>query len=480
MDSTKNTTCLLLLDLPPAAFCGIDLLSFTTSPRFRGIKVLPVGWHFVFAGITSSFSIRQGAWLYVKDSHDVSPQLFVQKWDAGAEELIEETDEQAMLTWRANLGSIWREGLTPYRQSAAAATRIENEVILEKPDWPRMTDCITDTLLSRIIGAPPTQNHWTLTSASSAPEDSDVIPGLSREESTAPSEEELSFSPVDLKQTWRQGAIGPERTEAARDRSWALSQLIENHCRSPLEIIGELQFTFLMVLLLNNNSCLLQWRRLISLLLTCKSAVVEQSEFFVRVLTALKLQLEHCQDAEGGLFDFSDEGGTMLKNLLKKFRQGLEQHAEKAPLDVMDELDELEKYLKSEYRWLMNGPHVQRGLLELEDGEQVDMDMEGADEEEETGDYAPTFVDLTPEQARQLTQEKIVNPPLTLNQKITTRSESPFAGNNEWDDDRDHGNMDARFKEPRMSADKFSCELTQRSWKCSKVTAEEQQGVTTN
>ncbi|KAL1390865.1 AAR2 protein-domain-containing protein [Phyllosticta capitalensis] len=263
---------------------------------------------------------------------------------------------------------------------------------------------MTPEMLFRILGDDATPDHWTLTSASSAARDMDDIPGLSKEQSAFHPERELRFLPVNLKQTWREGATGRERTDAARDRSWALGELVEQHCarQDEDEIIGEMQFTFLMVLTLNNNSCLEQWRRLLELLFTCKSAVVERPGLYVKLLQLLRLQLKRTQDAEGGLFDLSEEGATLLKSLLRRFRKALDELQGPQKSDVMDELDELEEFLKSEYGWQLDDAFVRRGMLELEDGEQVEMDVAGYDEDDETGEYAPMMVELTAEQKKSL------------------------------------------------------------------------------
>ena len=403
MDNSSSKACVLLLNLPSGAFCGIDLLSFTTSPRFHGIKYLPPGWHFVFTGVTNSFSLRHGVWFHVDDgcSETSSQQLFVFKWKAESEELVQEPNEAEMLRWRANLGKLWREALTPYRQSAAGS-RTEDEhgtAFEDKYDWSKLTNCISTNLLDKILGI-NRWSTWSLTSAGSAARDYDHIPGLSNEDVDAHHERDLGFYPVDLKQTWREGAVGRERTEAAQDRSWALSNLIQHHCSSPKDLLGELQFCFLMVLTLNNNSCLEQWKRLLLLMLTCKSAVVKQPSFFEEFLACLLLQLEHCQDTEGGLFDLSEEGSSLLGSNLKKFRQGLDQYSGAGKQDVIDELDELEDYLKREHGWYSNEPQVRRGMIDLEDGERIEMDLNGADEEDETGEYAPTVVDLYPNQSK--------------------------------------------------------------------------------
>ena len=384
---TTNTACVLLLNLTPSALGGIDLLSFTTSPRFKGIKNLPPGFHFVFCSTTSELSVRHGAWFRVQESKAHTQPLFIKKWDPATEQLEDETDPAEQLRWRANLGSIWRESLTPYRQSAS------QEPAEEKNDWPLLTDSISEELLSRILGG-----MQSLTSASSAKQDLESIPGLSGSE--AQPEKELTVLPIELKRTWRPGATGRERTQAALDHSWYLNDIIEKHCKdqNEMEILGEMQFCFLMVLSLNNYSCLEQWKRILGLLFTCSEAVVQRSDFYAKFISTLRLQLENCGTVEGGLFDLSDESGSLLKQLLHKFKLGLKELSGLGKSDVMDELDELENYLRGEHGWQIDSDFVRKGLLELEDGEKVEMEVPGYEEEDESGEYAPMIVDLTPEQ----------------------------------------------------------------------------------
>jgi A1 cistron-splicing factor AAR2 len=111
----------------------------------------------------------------------------------------------------------------------------------------------------------------------------------------------------------------------------------------------------------------------------------------------------HCKDSEGGLIDLADEGGSLLKSLLTRFRKGLDaQPRVEEVQDVLDELDDLEAYLRDEHGWQFGGSFAKSGVLDLEDGEQVRMDTTAYDEEDETGEWAPQIVDLTPEQAQLL------------------------------------------------------------------------------
>lgn len=405
MDPASQTHCVLLLNLPANALGGIDLLSFTITPRFKGVKNLPPGLHFAFAASDASLSVRHGAWFYVTPGGG-PPQVFIKKWNLQTEDLVAETSQTELLKWKANLGAIWKESLTPYRQTVQAGDTAEDDAAEESSDWGELTSRISQTLLTRICGLNP--DHWALTSASSAAQDLESIPGLEASNSALHPEKELRFFPVDLKQTWREGATGRERTEAAQDRSWALGDLIEKHgiSRDPrsrdLEILGELQFCFLMVLTLNNNSCLEQWKRLLSLLLTCRTAVTDRFHLFLELMRTLRLQLSHCGDMDASMFDLNEHGGGFLRPLLRKFRKGLDDVDGKRKSDIMDEFDDLQEFLQKEFRWQLDDSYVKRGMLELEDGEQVEMDMNGADEDDETGDFAPTIVELTPAQLKKL------------------------------------------------------------------------------
>ncbi|KAL4871894.1 AAR2 protein-domain-containing protein [Aspergillus spectabilis] len=207
--------------------------------------------------------------------------------------------------------------------------------------------------------------------------------------------------------TWREGAIGRERTEAARDKSWALGEIIQSSRFDPAgggdaegeaQVLGELQFTFLMGLTIMNYSCLQQWKRLLRLILTCRRAIVDRASFMADVLRLLLLQLQRCDDLEGGLFDQMGaeegrEGSEFLRKLLKGFRIALYEILEDAegPSPVRVEFERLEGWVKSEYDWELNRDAVLRkGMVQLEDGEEVELEMI----QDEEDDYAPVVVDL--------------------------------------------------------------------------------------
>lgn len=458
--SILPTPTILIPALPPKTFIGINLVTFTSTANFHGIRDLPPGWHFLYSGSTEALSLRSGGWFYVGGgstgtaagnkggevalrTESAPAEVFIWKWDPDTETLVplkgdNDAERKEVLRYKANLGVVWQAGglfrfrsrVTPSQTKPQTgqdeqAEHAQEEEEEEQEDegrrnWTDLTCYLSPSLLSRITGEPEVdadaRPRWMVTSASTAQEDSDDIPGLASSNPTpgtetsscandavAKEERDLAFLPIELKRTWREGATGRERTEAAQDRSWALGDLIKRYSNTDkptdekegeLQILGEIQFTFLMALTLLNFSCLQQWKRLLQLILTCRSAIAEREVFMRDVIRLLLLQLQRCDDLEGGLFAIdADEGGEFLQGWLVKFSRSVDEVAG-AGSAVKTELDKLETWVKDEYGWELHPEGiVRRGMLRLEDGEEVEMDVPD-DEDEETGEYAATVVDL--------------------------------------------------------------------------------------
>jgi A1 cistron-splicing factor AAR2 len=449
MSSFQPTPTILLPHLPAKTLVGLDLLSFTSPEQFYGISDLSQGWHFLYTGTTENFSLRCGAWFYVGDIRQVESarsqpnddataqeivksqsrepaEIRIWKWNPEVEAilpLMSDTDSNKLeiMRWKANLGGLRQMGaLFSYKSAAThdADQETETASFPKQKDWARLTSHLSPQILSRILGEAHWDDDgrpsWTVTSANSAARDAEVIPGVTAQESSEEAgefgnsektEKELRFLPVDLKRTWREGAIGRERTEAAQDRSWALGDLIDQSSSSSKpsagqktgesHILGELQFCFLMILTLMNYSCLEQWKRLLGLIFTCRSAIRERESFFRDVLQLLLLQLRHCEDVVGGLFEMDgDYDANFLRKLLTNFRQLMEEALEGHDSLVKRDMDALEKWVRENYGWeLRKGSIMRRGLVQLEDGEEVELAMIGADEDDESGEYAPVVVD---------------------------------------------------------------------------------------
>ncbi|EXJ92877.1 hypothetical protein A1O3_01431 [Capronia epimyces CBS 606.96] len=406
--SPASAPTVLLLSLPPKTLVGIDLLSFNSSPNFHGITNIPYGVHFVYTGTHASLSIRQGRWLRLTAN---GPQSLVLRWNSDTEtlDLLDHDSKMA----QSAIASVSSQGMVDYtalqdatsdlatRESEANTTSGRpSEERSESTDWPQLSSHISRRLFERVLSS-----EWVVSSVSSAPSDTEQIPGLSHlEANNALHQLPLNLLPINLKQTWDGGDIGRTRTDRARDRSWYLGHLIDSltppkvdRALGAKEVLAELQFCFLMVLTLANYSCLEQWKRLLSVLLTSQSALLEVEAYFVEVVKILSIQLRHVDDVEGGLFELRDENASAwLRMLWGRFR-GLVDEAyadekEKGKA-LRKEVDALQKFLQGRYSWQNERDILRRGMVQLEDGESVELAMQGADEDEETGEYAPLVVE---------------------------------------------------------------------------------------
>ncbi|RMD41994.1 hypothetical protein DV735_g3116, partial [Chaetothyriales sp. CBS 134920] len=409
--ASSPSSILLFLNLPSKSFVGLDLLSFESSPNFHGITNVPPGFHFLYASPNASLSIRHGRWLKIPPPprppppRRNQPVVFVFRW-IGVDEclrLLPANGAEAAAATRAIPSLHAAQGLVEYQ---AGDDTNGGGRRAAPSDWARLVSHVDEAVLNHILPPAADAADWTLTSVSSAPEDTEDIPGLSHLEASSvlAGETKLSFVSVNLKQTWPAEAIGRERTDGARDRSWYLGNLIDalvpqqqpgggSRQAGARALLGELQFCFVMVLVLANYSCLEQWKRILSVILTCQTALGQIEPFFVEVIKLLRLQMAHVDDVDGGLFELRDESSSSwLRLLIRKFRSSVEEQTKDGE-PLWKELDAFEAFMKDHYNWDSGRNWLKRGTVELEDGDKVELTVDGADEDEETGEYAPVIVE---------------------------------------------------------------------------------------
>lgn len=140
---------ILIPHLPAKTLVGIDLVTFTSTPNFHGIRDLPNGWHFLYTGTTESLSLRSGGWFYVGDisvfdeshngtivtasSRSLGSDIFVWKWNSETESLellraSSDADRQEAMRHKANLGAVWqRGGLFRYRSRVSSSRTSQSQ-----------------------------------------------------------------------------------------------------------------------------------------------------------------------------------------------------------------------------------------------------------------------------------------------------------------------------------------------------------------
>lgn len=372
--TAPNTGTILLLSLPTKSHVGIDLSSFTSTATFSGLKLLPPGLHHLWISPYPSLTLRSSFWL-----HCTFGSTQTLRYDAETESLHDAPADAPPIT-----PELWTHSLTAYRQRDPSS----NTETPSPAAWELLTAHVTPDLLTALLGPLWCCSTTTTSSAPDAEDDDDAshLPGTHTPEDTP----RLAFTPIDLKRTWPATAVGRERTEMARDRSWALGDVRR---RQPCGLLGEFEVAFVACYFLGNFVAARQWRAVVALVLTCRTAAVEKEhkEFFVGFVQVLRRQLEVLDGGDEGGFlgqEAMDEVLRLLRGFVKMLRE--EEEDGNGGREVGEAVAELGRWAEKRLDWVLDTREVlRRGMVMTEEGDMVEIEDEGLEEEEERGEYAP-------------------------------------------------------------------------------------------
>ena len=380
MEAYRTTTTLILLDMPSGVSVTFDTFTFSTTPTFRGIKLIPDGIHLLTYGLDKSGLGMRSGFFFLGKPGNVSAW----KWDKKVEQLhrIQEQVEGAALQERL-------QSLHPYLTPIPAQS---NDA---KTTWSDLICYITVDMLNRIL-----PKDWMYTSQTSSTNDeaTDQLASLP----SSKSEEILNFTSVNLKRTFNPHAIGRERTDQILDKSYYLDTLLKT-LPDELSLLGEFQLSFLTVLYMNNFSGFETWKNIFTVFCGCKAALTLRERLFRNFVTVLRHQFDMC--SEETFNEVIIEGNFVAENLkvytplqIWKFANCFQNLN-----SAIEELDpkssalqfsfaQLIQLLGAKFNWdPIYGPATKKGAVVNDPG----IDENGWDRED--GDYAPVVVDIPSE-----------------------------------------------------------------------------------
>lgn len=249
--------------IPPGSQIGLDLHSWQSGPRFRGLRGVPAGLHCLHLTIAEIVTTKYALWLDLVDGDTLAF-----KWDRGRETLEEIEASYDLST----------------KDTTAFAVFLIQCPAEEDRDWASITQRITPELIAEII--PLRQLLTSSTSSNTDPSSSD-LDGLQRI-SDLDEEPEFKFCAVDLKRSWPKGAVGREVTEMALDKTWLLQDTLRR-IGGENKFLGQFEFCFISVLLYSSFAAFEQWNQLSKLTTTAKTAVTKLPSFFCTFLALLQV-----------------------------------------------------------------------------------------------------------------------------------------------------------------------------------------------
>ncbi|XP_047237634.1 protein AAR2 homolog isoform X2 [Girardinichthys multiradiatus] len=286
---------LVLLGVPRGTELGIDLKSWQVGPRFRGVKMIPPGLHFLHFCSANSPSCggeigpKSGLFLTLKPR-----EILLAHWDPKEEDLdfsASKNDEEVNRI-RDTLREL-DSYLGPYpfevmRKWVSLTDQISQELAVNLQPLSGRVCAFSDII-------PEVQFRHTKdraeqprndTACQSMKEGLDRLPKMKQREGT-----ELRFSVIP-KKTYPPGASPAEITRCSMDLSYSLESVLEqNYPEQPLNLLGELQFAFVCFLVGNVYEGFEHWKCLLAVLCRSEEAMRRRKELYLGLITVLYHQL---------------------------------------------------------------------------------------------------------------------------------------------------------------------------------------------
>jgi A1 cistron-splicing factor AAR2 len=397
---------ILVLDLPDVFTIGYDSVSFTAK-QFRGLREVPPGVHFLWVSHPNGFSTRCGTWV-IGSSEGI--RVHVLQWDKYNEILGEAAHAEERIQ-AAGVDETTFHRLAPYRDPAAV-----NQEAMAQPSaavserrlelWNQLTDSVSPSVLDRIT-AQQGHGHWFVHTA-------DRVKGsvlmaaemeLDRRVSQNPylQVRELNFALSQLSRTYSTDNTGADRTSDATDATVYLESLLKDHSGglTQADIIGEFQLAYILGTHLGNDSCMQQWwHMLLKIVLRAYVLPERHPELASALLRTLAAQLSHSTEIlDTSVLEYSDTQSRDLRLALTVYKRRLDElcaNGGTGQLATATALSQVEAVVAAPpLDWDLDSEnYLRRGKATLEDGEEVELEMDELEAEDERGEWAPEIVEL--------------------------------------------------------------------------------------
>lgn len=303
----------VFLGVPVGTQFGIDMKSWATGEKFKGVKMIPPGIHFVYYSATNKHG-------------DVAPRVGFMHDFKRSEFVVKKWDSES-------------EGISPVEVIDAEVARLKADLLnLDRylgpypfdtyKKWKNLTNRITENHLSRLVptsglirsaldlsaaersASPKAKKRRSRPSTAEEKED-DLLPELTPLPGT-----ELRLTPLPS-ESYPKGSTPAEITKHSIDQSYTLEAMLstyENIC----DLIGEVQFSFVCFLVGNSLEALDHWKMLVKLLCSCETAVSRRTQLYSHFIEALEAQL--AEIPEDFLVDIVASNNVIYSSLRNLFR----------------------------------------------------------------------------------------------------------------------------------------------------------------
>lgn len=343
----QHCAILVIEQLPVGSEFGIDLAAFTIGHKFKGVKMIPPGVHFVFAATTDKSNTHCGPRSGFFYEFGVK-EMLIKRWSAKEEDFDDyQPDEEHQHRYLANLRDL-DPYLAPYRYSTYNTfLNLTNKLTptLVKNLMPRCNRVRSVPYLvrdaskgSQIIS----RTRRMLRNEGRPPTEEDLLPDLKPAEDTLIRFTKIPKYHFDFEQKIANDLI----TQYHLDSTMKLENAFKDE-EGRERLLGEFQFAFITLILCHVYDCFKQWRQILSLVCMADSAINKYPSFFKSFAEILCTQLDQIPE---DLFEDITDLNNLVRCRLDTFFRNVNE-CQNANEDLANQVQQLRKLAEDKFGW---------------------------------------------------------------------------------------------------------------------------------
>ena len=304
----------LFLDVPSNTEFGIDYNCWRTGDKFKGVKMIPPGIHYIYYSVTDKYGnvgLRNGFFYNFKLG-----EVYAKRWNKQTETIDDyEFSQDDLENFKANKNDMDRFlGAYPYEQYKRWVSLINNiNVEFLNKLIPKSKIISSETALIgqkfSLTKKPKAENSE---ADASKPDletrtiNTDLFKApssLEEAESRLPEMKEMNHMSINFSkiptEPYPKGSTPLEITKYSIDMSHRLELLIGQHQGllgrenpNPLDVLCELQFGFICFLIGHVYEAFEQWKQLVSLICNSDTIIKKYPSLFIQFIQTLYFQLK--------------------------------------------------------------------------------------------------------------------------------------------------------------------------------------------
>ncbi|XP_011498606.1 PREDICTED: protein AAR2 homolog [Ceratosolen solmsi marchali] len=307
----------IVLDVPIGTEFGIDIKSWNSDDNFKGIKMIPPGFHFIHYSAVDQYGESAPR---IGFFHNFNKSDFiVKRWDASLESISSESvSEETVQRLKENLKELDRFlGAYPFdiwKQWKDLTNKIDSSIAERCAPQCGFVNSALELVnyddASRPRGSETSKKRKRQIGLTVEEKEEQLLPDLKPKPGT-----ELRLTELPEK-FYPDNATPSEITRHSLDSSYALNTLLDK-LNNPMEVIGELQLSFVCFLSGQSLESFEHWKKLLSLICTADSLIPTRRAIYVEFMNTLDIQLLYVP--EELLCDIVASNNFVYHNLRKLF-----------------------------------------------------------------------------------------------------------------------------------------------------------------